>query len=138
MLLQPTLRMAKTKRQTLAVAHISTLPALGSFLCAQARDWAERLRATVPPLGSRYAMRVVPEIGKDDKLVVKNEIQPAKAPKKQSVAKKARVAACPTGALVPHTGRVAYQEGLPYTQFVAALGMQLLLPMQRSAAAGKT
>jgi hypothetical protein len=99
------------------------------------RAWVERLQATLPALLSNTAVAIIPEVDDQDTLVVRTtregvaEARPSKGRLRRDM---------PTSALVAGTDRVAYEAGLPYTQFVAALGIQLLLPAQQSAAAGRS
>lgn len=91
------------------------------------KGWLHRLRCELPQARSSKRVYVVSSETSGD-----FDIQYEAVPTPEKVEKsRAQLKKLLGKSLEPRTKRVLFEEGLPYTQFVAALGTQLLLQVQR-------
>lgn len=91
------------------------------------KNWLHRLRRELPQ--ARSSKRVhVDSSGSGDEIDVVFESVPSQSEIDRSRHNSRNLLG---KSLEPRTKRVLYEAGLPYTQFVAALGTQLLLPLQK-------
>lgn len=91
------------------------------------KGWLHRLRRELPQARSSKRIFVVPSESNDD-FHVQFATIPVPTGKMSSKKQHHKILG---KSLERRTKRVLYEDGLPYTQFVAALGTQLLLPLQK-------
>eukprot|EP00892_Ulva_mutabilis_P010444 jgi/Ulvmu1/7772/UM004_0001.1 len=91
------------------------------------KGWLHRLRQELPQARPSKRVYVAVSESSDDIEVV---YEPAPAPGQTGKGTQSSKRLLGK-ALEPRTRRVLFEEGLPYAQFVAALGTQLLLPLQK-------
>lgn len=91
------------------------------------KGWLHRLRRELPQARSSKRVYVVASESTDE-----FDVQFATIPIPKGVKSGKKKSNKSLGnSLEPRTKRVLYEHGLPYTQFVAALGTQLLSPLQK-------